>query len=166
MPSTAASSSAMSTSATYTGATPRIVTLPRKAPAFRVIDGGRSERVRRRRQVYRRRRIGAVVVLVVGLLVAVRLTAALAGFAGDVLSSPAPAPEATPLSPAQVSPAAARGLAPGGVYVVQPGDSLWSIASTVAPDGDPRAVVDELADRAGGPTLEPGQRIDVAGLGG
>ena len=54
-----------------------------------------------------------------------------------------------------------------GVYVVQPGDTLWDIARALAPDRDPRAVVHELADTAGGAALEPGQRIvidEVPGL--
>jgi hypothetical protein len=49
--------------------------------------------------------------------------------------------------------------------VVRPGDTLWSIATSLAPDDDVRAVVDELAERAGGADLQPGQRIDVRGLG-
>ena len=55
-----------------------------------------------------------------------------------------------------------------GVYVVQPGDTLWDIARALAPDGDPRALVHELAGTAGGAALEPGQRIvidEVPGLG-
>lgn len=46
-----------------------------------------------------------------------------------------------------------------GVYVVQPGDTLWDIARAFAPDEDPRAVVHELAGTAGGAALEPGQQI-------
>ena len=46
-----------------------------------------------------------------------------------------------------------------GVYVVRPGDTLWDIARALAPGGDPRALVHELAEAAGGAALEPGQRI-------
>ena len=53
-----------------------------------------------------------------------------------------------------------------GVYVVQPGDTLWDIARALAPDRDPRAVVHELADTAGGAALEPGQRIVIDGVPG
>ena len=53
-----------------------------------------------------------------------------------------------------------------GVYVVQPGDTLWDIARALAPDRDPRAVVHELADTAGGAALEPGQRIVIAEVPG
>ena len=52
-----------------------------------------------------------------------------------------------------------------GVYIVQPGDTLWDIAVAIAPGTDPRGIVHELADAAGGSTLEPGQQIvlDVFG---
>lgn len=45
--------------------------------------------------------------------------------------------------------------------VVQPGDSLWSIAQRVAPGHDPRAVVDRLAARLGSTTLVPGETLAV-----
>lgn len=48
-----------------------------------------------------------------------------------------------------------------GVYVVQPGDTLWDIARSLAPGEDPRGVVHELAGTAGGVALEPGQRIVI-----
>lgn len=48
-----------------------------------------------------------------------------------------------------------------GVYMVQPGDTLWDIARALAPGEDPRAVVHELAGTAGGAALEPGQRIVI-----
>ena len=48
-----------------------------------------------------------------------------------------------------------------GAYVVRPGDTLWDIARALAPGGDPRALVHELADAAGGAALEPGQRIVI-----
>ena len=48
-----------------------------------------------------------------------------------------------------------------GVYIVQPGDTLWEIAVAIAPGEDPRGLVHELADAAGGSTLEPGQQIVI-----
>ena len=46
------------------------------------------------------------------------------------------------------------------VYVVQPGDTLWSIAGSINPEGrDVRSTVDRLAEAAGGPILQPGQLI-------
>jgi Tfp pilus assembly protein FimV len=47
-----------------------------------------------------------------------------------------------------------------GGYVVQPGDTLWSVAAAVAPDGtDVRATVDELVGLNGGPALAVGQHL-------
>ena len=48
-----------------------------------------------------------------------------------------------------------------GVYVVQPGDTLWDIARAAAPGVDPRMLVQELAEAAGGVALEPGQQIVI-----
>jgi nucleoid-associated protein YgaU len=48
-------------------------------------------------------------------------------------------------------------------YVVRDGDTLWSIARRVAPDGDPRPIVDALAtaNRLDGTGLVPGQSLIV-----
>jgi Tfp pilus assembly protein FimV len=50
-------------------------------------------------------------------------------------------------------------------YVVRPGDSLWTIATTVAPDRDPRGVVLELeqANPGSGARLVPGQVLSIPG---
>jgi hypothetical protein len=53
----------------------------------------------------------------------------------------------------------------GDVYVVQPGDNLWSIAQRLAPGGDPRPVVRNLRDRVGHAELNVGDRLPVDGLG-
>ena len=46
------------------------------------------------------------------------------------------------------------------VYVVQPGDTLWSIAERITPDDrDIRHTVDRLAASTGGAMLQPGQRV-------
>ena len=47
--------------------------------------------------------------------------------------------------------------------IVQPGDTLWDIARTLAPGDDPRPLADALSDLAGGTSLQPGQRIVVPG---
>ena len=47
----------------------------------------------------------------------------------------------------------------GRVYVVQPGDTLWSIAREVEPTGDLRPVVDRLVAEHGGATLVVGEPI-------
>jgi hypothetical protein len=46
-------------------------------------------------------------------------------------------------------------------YVVQPGDTLWSIAQRVAPGGDPRPLVAELASKIGSARVVPGERITL-----
>ena len=46
------------------------------------------------------------------------------------------------------------------VYVVQPGDTLWSIAERITSDDrDIRHTVDRLAASTGGAMLQPGQRV-------
>jgi len=44
-------------------------------------------------------------------------------------------------------------------YVVQPGDSLWSIAERVDPSGDPRPLMARLAAQTGSDTVVPGERV-------
>ena len=46
-----------------------------------------------------------------------------------------------------------------GVYVVQPGDTLWSIARTLQPEGDVRPLVDGLATQLRGRPLTAGDRL-------
>ena len=47
--------------------------------------------------------------------------------------------------------------------VVEPGDTLWSIAAEVAPDADPRAVVDALVAARGTARVLPGETITWLG---
>jgi hypothetical protein len=53
---------------------------------------------------------------------------------------------------------AARGGS-GAVYVVQPGDTWWSIARYLQPTGDVRGLVDHLAAGHRGAPLQPGERL-------
>lgn len=97
--------------------------------------------------------------------------AALAGLAivGFVSAGPTTGSALLPAAQGEgvVQPASAVDPAPvsAEVYVVKPGDTLWSIAAMVAPGADLRPVVDELAGRAGGASLQVGQIIAVDGLG-
>ena len=52
-------------------------------------------------------------------------------------------------------------------YVVRPGDTLWGIATHLAPSRDPRLVVDALAVANGVPdgALVPGQVIRLPAVG-
>lgn len=56
-----------------------------------------------------------------------------------------------------------RGAAAGDRYVVQPGDTLWSIAVSRAPGSDPRPVVQAIADanRVDAGSLVPGQLLVI-----
>ncbi len=96
------------------------------------------------RATYLRRRLLAVVV-VLGILVAVGKVGATFG------GSPLVTPERPPASQS----------ADG--YVVQPGDSLWSIAQALVPGADPRPVVDELARERDNAPLRPGEVIRLRG---
>jgi nucleoid-associated protein YgaU len=89
--------------------------------------------------VYRRRRLAALAVVLV-LLTSVALLVTRVGHADADLDGR----ESAPL-----------------VYVVQPGDTLWSIADVVAPGTDRREAVGALTDAAGGTELVPGQRLEL-----
>jgi hypothetical protein len=58
--------------------------------------------------------------------------------------------------------------APGGsqavavrVWIVRPGDTLWSIAEAIDPNGDVRPLVDRLASEAHGSAIYPGENIAI-----
>ncbi len=86
---------------------------------------------------YRRRRVAAAVLVLASLAMAGKAGAALGGL---------------PLAAPERHPAESR-------FVVQPGDSLWSIAERIQPDGDVRPVVDELSTARGGAPLVPGEVV-------
>ena len=126
---------------------PELAGIPAR-PDLRVVAGGRARQaVHPTAAVYRRRRLAALVamvVLVMALVVAVRVVA---GSLGD---GPHPVPEA-PTSSA---------LAVGAeTYGGRTGDTVWSIARRLHPNGDIRATVDRIVARNGTATLQPGQRL-------
>jgi LysM repeat protein len=45
------------------------------------------------------------------------------------------------------------------LYIVQPGDTLWSIAERLDPGSDPRPVVTQLQEQVGSDTVQPGERL-------
>jgi LysM repeat protein len=132
-------------------------------PPLQVISGGRQAARARARayratrplapSVYRRRRVGAVL-----LVASLALVAYLAVAGLRVAVSRADA------TPAQVPGANAAVVTGAHVYVVQPGDTLWSIARSLHPHGDLRVVVDRLEARTGGANLQPGQQVSIDGL--
>ena len=64
-------------------------------------------------------------------------------------------PLATTGAPGGLQPAATR------VWVVRPGDTLWSIAEAVDPGGDVRPLVDRLAAQVRSTALFPGETIVI-----
>ncbi|HET7489066.1 MAG TPA: LysM domain-containing protein [Acidimicrobiales bacterium] len=105
--------------------------------------------------VFRRRR--AAVCLVVAVLLGVLVAVGMPGEAPLSLSGRAPAAA----EPAGALPIAARS------YVVQPGDTLWSIARSLQPHGDVRPLVQRLAADRGGAPLRAGERLVLPpGAGG
>jgi len=118
---------------------------PPPRPHLRALDGGRAPAVRARRAVFLRRRLVAAL-LVVALAATVHLLAgaALAGIAGG-----------------GTNPSAAAGATSPATHVVQPGDTLWSIAAAAAPGTDVRVMVDRIAELNGRGPLVVGQRLTL-----
>ncbi len=52
-------------------------------------------------------------------------------------------------------------LSTDATYVVQPGDTLWTIATRVDPTGDPRPLVARLYAETGTYAIVPGERIRI-----
>ena len=59
-----------------------------------------------------------------------------------------------------------QGIAVGGTVVVQPGESLWSIATELAPHSDPRDMIIRIRDmnNLGSSHVYPGQSLAVPAL--
>jgi LysM repeat protein len=66
-------------------------------------------------------------------------------------------PLATTAAPGGGNPAAVQ------VWTVRPGDTLWSIAEAVDPNGDVRPLVDSLAAEVGSTAIYPGEAIAIPG---
>jgi Tfp pilus assembly protein FimV len=58
-----------------------------------------------------------------------------------------------------VESAASDTLVGGRVVLVQPGDTLWSIARGLQPTGDVRPLIDRIAELNGGHSLIAGQTL-------
>jgi hypothetical protein len=115
---------------------------PAGRPQLRLIPGGRSPQALA--ATYRRRRVVAALVLVTVLVVAVQLAQVLAGVAAG-WSTPAPA--------------AIDG--PTVAIEVESGDTLWSLAREVHPDGDVRPVVAAMVADRGTAAVEVGEQVRV-----
>lgn len=111
-------------------------------------DGPRAGSRREQAAVYRRRRLlagGLLLLAIAAVLIVVQLIQA--GIGGGPLTT--------------TGAAAGPGLIPAGAteYVVRPGDTLWSIAASLAPGRDERPVVDQLAHELGSASIYPGEVI-------
>jgi hypothetical protein len=125
------------------------ITVPSAALDLPVVGGraGAPPAVRawRASPPYRRRRAlaacGLALAMVGGGLAAGRVAAMLGG-------APASAPEHRPVL---------------ATYVVEPGDTVWSIARQLQPSGDISGLVRSLARANGGSELVVGQRLVLTG---
>jgi hypothetical protein len=93
--------------------------------------------LRRAAAVYRRRRLAAALLGLGVLLIAGQAGATLGG---DSLAAAERRPHVVSV-------------------VVEPGDSLWSVAARLAPDRDPREVVDALIRARGTSDVYPGESL-------
>ena len=93
-----------------------------------------------------------ILILMVGAVAVGR--GAFAGFAPD-------APSAA--TAASAGPVTVAGAAAGSTVVVRPGDTFWSIARDLQPDGDIRPLVDQLVAAHGSTAIAPGDRIAIGG---
>jgi hypothetical protein len=118
---------------------------PEEGPVIR-LDDHRPRPVSRRQRGQRRR----LITLMGASLLALGLVALVQSI---VASERAAGPSLEPLSSVE-----------GEVYVVQPGDTLWTIARRLAPDDDPRPLVAEIRSRHGGAEVDVGDRLDLGDL--
>ena len=103
---------------------------------------------------------GLSINMLLAAALAFAIIAALVGFGGDAAAN-------GPLQPASEDSALIDDTIE--VYVVQPGDTLWAVATEVArPGEDVRPIVDALKEITGGAQLDIGQQIviDHATIGG
>jgi LysM domain len=99
----------------------------------------------------RRRRLGVLLAVVVVLVAGVALVDVVVAGPNDGL-------------PPAEGQAARTGPIVGDVYVVQPGDTLWSIAERLEPNADPRPVVAKLRELIADVEVDVGDRIPVGDL--
>lgn len=124
-------------------------------PRLRVLEGGRAPARVAQRSAYRRRRLVALALLTLAAVAAVLLVGAIStGLAGGGRPSAA-AGASSPSALHLAAPIAATSL------VVQPGDTLWSIAAKVAPQADVRQTVAHLVELNGSKSLTVGQHLQL-----
>ncbi|MEY2433961.1 MAG: hypothetical protein QOC92_3686 [Acidimicrobiaceae bacterium] len=108
-------------------------------------------------RIYRRRRLAVLLLALSPVLIALLFSArSSSGGATDVQTTPA---AATVVHEPTVYGASGQPVPSGAVYIVQPHDTVWSIARKLDPSGDPRAMVDRIVSLNGGAALQTGQRL-------
>ncbi|HLH28815.1 MAG TPA: LysM peptidoglycan-binding domain-containing protein [Acidimicrobiales bacterium] len=115
-------------------------------PVLRLVEGSGAVPAARRgtSAAVRRKRTTAGLVASAGLLLAA-LALPLGGAGGS----------------SHASGSAPAGARPGAAYVVRPGDTLWTIAERVEPNGDPRPLVARMAAELGSDSVVPGEQVVV-----
>lgn len=114
---------------------------PRRPP-LRVIEGGRAPARVAQVAIYRRRRlVAALAVVLLAVTAFLLVNAVVTRSAGDGTPNPV------------------AGTSAPDLHVVQPGDTLWSIARELDPNVDVRLVVDQLVDLNGRAPLVVGQHL-------
>ena len=94
--------------------------------------------------------VAAVALVILGLFGAIRVVQGV----GDGASSGATGQAVDRSAPVSVA-------VGDQVIVARPGDSLWSIATSLDPDADPRPVVAALIEANGGESVQIGQQIVI-----
>ena len=117
---------------------------PTTLPRHTAVAAGGSRAATR--ATYWRRRIAVVALAVALVLVMAQAGAALGGSLATPERRPAASSRAGAADQARST-------------VVRPGDSLWSVAARLAPDSDPRPVVDAIAGARHSTVLVPGETI-------
>jgi hypothetical protein len=143
--------------------------LERRPVQIRIVAGGitdprsRMTPVHPSRAVYRRRRILAVVVAVLAIGLLISLVSTVGRFGAAMLRT---APVAAASAPSDATPARpgmlhGQLLVKGGVYIAQPGDTLWVLARSLQPRGDLSGLVHRLETLNHGPVVRVGQRLHL-----
>lgn len=114
---------------------------------------GAATHVRPSAAVYRRRQLAAAAVVAAAVTAAGLGLSALGG--GSLTTSGV---GSAPAGDIEIETGSLRTVATV-THVVAPGDTLWSIARSLQPEGDVRPLVDEMAASRGGRPLQVGERI-------
>src|SRR3954447_7239955 len=113
--------------------------------------------------VYARRRLAAALLAVVALVLVAQLALAVLQQAGPstVQVGPHTGSGTVVVQEPSVFGASGAALPIGAVYVVRPGDTLWSIAGAMAPGADVTATVERLTELNGSSAIQVGQRLHL-----